>query len=94
MAGADRAPALNDGSPALHVVGLDHLRRLRPARSAADMIAGVAEQPSNHSPFYAPMVKPTLTVGAGRWWRRRGCGCRCRRKRVLLTASAAAIVRA
>ena len=27
------------------------------------MIAAVAEQPSNHSPFYAPVVEPTLTVG-------------------------------
>ena len=27
------------------------------------MAAAVAEQPSNHSPFYAPVIEPTLTVG-------------------------------
>jgi hippurate hydrolase len=27
------------------------------------MMAAVTEQPSNHSPFYAPVVEPTLTVG-------------------------------
>jgi hippurate hydrolase len=32
-------------------------------RSADDMAAVVAEQPSNHSPFYAPVVEPTLAVG-------------------------------
>jgi hippurate hydrolase len=32
-------------------------------RSAADMMAAVAEQPSNHSPFYAPVVEPTLKIG-------------------------------
>ena len=37
-------------------------------RGVADMIAAVAEQPSNHSPFSAPVVEPTLTVGSGRWW--------------------------
>jgi len=53
----------------------------------------VAEQPSNHSPFSAPVVEPTLTtvvaalVAAARMW------LRCRRKRVLLTASGAAMVR-
>jgi amidohydrolase len=33
------------------------------AESAADMAAAVAEQPSNHSPFYAPVIEPTLQVG-------------------------------
>jgi hypothetical protein len=62
-------------------------------RGVADMIAAVAEQPSNHSPFSAPVVEPTLTtvvaalVAAARMW------LRCRRKRVLLTASGAAMVR-
>lgn len=32
-------------------------------RTAEDMAAAVAEQPSNHSPFYAPVVEPTLAVG-------------------------------
>ena len=32
-------------------------------RGVADMIAAVAEQPSNHSPFYAPVVEPTLRIG-------------------------------
>jgi amidohydrolase len=32
-------------------------------RSAEDMAAAVAEQPSNHSPFFAPLVEPTLAVG-------------------------------
>ena len=27
------------------------------------MLARVAEQPSNHSPFYAPVIEPTLGVG-------------------------------
>jgi hippurate hydrolase len=27
------------------------------------MAALVAEQPSNHSPFYAPVIEPTLRVG-------------------------------
>ena len=27
------------------------------------MIAAVAEQPSNHSPFYAPVQEPTLSTG-------------------------------
>jgi hippurate hydrolase len=30
---------------------------------AEDMAAVVAEQPSNHSPFYAPVIEPTLRVG-------------------------------
>jgi hippurate hydrolase len=32
-------------------------------RSADDMAEAVAEQPSNHSPFYAPVIEPTLAVG-------------------------------
>jgi amidohydrolase len=32
-------------------------------RSADDMMAAVAEQPSNHSPFFAPVVEPTLGIG-------------------------------
>lgn len=31
--------------------------------SAEDMAAVVAQQPSNHSPFYAPVIEPTLGVG-------------------------------
>ena len=29
-----------------------------------DMAAVVAEQPSNHSPYFAPMIDPTLRIGA------------------------------
>src|SRR4051812_45090515 len=32
-------------------------------RSVDDMAEAVAEQPSNHSPFYAPVIEPTLAVG-------------------------------
>ncbi|TQM45266.1 amidohydrolase [Pseudonocardia cypriaca] len=28
-----------------------------------DMAVAVAEQPSNHSPFYAPVIEPTLRIG-------------------------------
>ncbi|MDT0352830.1 hypothetical protein [Pseudonocardia charpentierae] len=34
-------------------------------RSVEDMMAAVAEQPSNHSPFWAPVVEPTRAVGIG-----------------------------
>jgi amidohydrolase len=37
--------------------------RFTGAASADDMAALVAEQPSNHSPFYAPVIEPTLRVG-------------------------------
>jgi hippurate hydrolase len=30
-----------------------------------DVIARVAEQPSNHSPLYAPVIEPTLSIGVG-----------------------------
>jgi hippurate hydrolase len=30
---------------------------------ADDMAVAVAEQPSNHSPFYAPVIEPTLRIG-------------------------------
>ena len=64
-------------------------------RSAEDMMAAVAEQPSNHSPFYAPVVEPTLAVGIGLWWRRPGRGSRCRDLEAgLAGAPGAAIVRA
>lgn len=33
------------------------------ATSRAELLARVAAQPSNHSPFYAPVVEPTLSVG-------------------------------
>jgi hippurate hydrolase len=33
------------------------------AASAGELAAIVAEQPSNHSPFYAPLIEPTLGVG-------------------------------
>ena len=33
------------------------------ATSREELLAGVAAQPSNHSPFYAPVVEPTLSVG-------------------------------
>jgi amidohydrolase len=33
------------------------------AGSAADIVARVAELPSNHSPLFAPVVEPTLTIG-------------------------------
>jgi amidohydrolase len=33
------------------------------ARRREDIIARVAELPSNHSPLYAPVVEPTLSVG-------------------------------
>ncbi len=33
------------------------------ATSEAELLARVAAQPSNHSPFYAPVVDPTLSVG-------------------------------
>jgi hippurate hydrolase len=32
-------------------------------RTAEDMATVVAEQPSNHSPFYAPVMEPTLRIG-------------------------------
>jgi hippurate hydrolase len=32
-------------------------------RSVDEMARTVAEQPSNHSPFYAPVVEPTLRIG-------------------------------
>jgi amidohydrolase len=35
----------------------------RGVTSAADMVVVVAEQPSNHSPYYAPMIDPTLRIG-------------------------------
>ncbi len=35
----------------------------RGVMSAADMAVVVAEQPSNHSPYYAPMIDPTLRIG-------------------------------
>jgi hippurate hydrolase len=31
--------------------------------SREDIIARVAEQPSNHSPLYAPVIEPTLSIG-------------------------------
>jgi hippurate hydrolase len=34
------------------------------ANNAADIVARVAELPSNHSPLYAPVVEPTLVTGA------------------------------
>jgi metal-dependent amidase/aminoacylase/carboxypeptidase family protein len=37
--------------------------RFASAASADDMAVLVAEQPSNHSPFYAPVIEPTLRVG-------------------------------
>jgi hypothetical protein len=33
------------------------------ATSREELLAGVAAQPSNHSPFYARVVEPTLSVG-------------------------------
>ena len=33
--------------------------------SREDVMAWVAEQPSNHSPLYAPVIEPTLSVGVG-----------------------------
>ena len=33
------------------------------ATSREELLAGVAAQPSNHSPLYAPVVEPTLSVG-------------------------------
>jgi amidohydrolase len=33
--------------------------------SREDVIARVAEQPSNHSPLYAPVIEPTLSTGVG-----------------------------
>ncbi len=33
------------------------------ATSREELLAGVAAQPYNHSPFYAPVVEPTLSVG-------------------------------
>jgi metal-dependent amidase/aminoacylase/carboxypeptidase family protein len=33
------------------------------ATNAEEMAAIVAEQPSNHSPFYAPVIAPTLRIG-------------------------------
>jgi len=30
-----------------------------------DVLARVAEQPSNHSPLYAPVIEPTLSIGVG-----------------------------
>ena len=33
------------------------------AASADELATFVAEQPSNHSPFYAPLIEPTLGVG-------------------------------
>ena len=33
------------------------------ATSREQLLAGVAAQPSNHSPLYAPVVEPTLSVG-------------------------------
>jgi hippurate hydrolase len=33
------------------------------ATSQVELLARVAAQPSNHSPFYAPVVEPTLSVG-------------------------------
>ena len=33
------------------------------ASSRDELLARVAAQPSNHSPFYAPVVEPTLSVG-------------------------------
>jgi amidohydrolase len=44
------------------------------ANSRDELLARVAAQPSNHSPFYAPVVEPTLStgvaalVGAARRW--------------------------
>ncbi|QYN38596.1 amidohydrolase [Pseudonocardia sp. DSM 110487] len=37
--------------------------RFAGATSADDMAAVVADLPSNHSPFYAPVIEPTLRVG-------------------------------
>ncbi len=34
-------------------------------RSVEDMMAAVAEQPSNHSPFFGAVVEPTRAVGIG-----------------------------
>ena len=33
------------------------------ASTKEDLLAHVAAQPSNHSPFYAPVVEPTLSIG-------------------------------
>jgi hippurate hydrolase len=33
------------------------------ATSPAEIVARVAQLPSNHSPLYAPVVDPTLTTG-------------------------------
>ncbi|WP_252440338.1 amidohydrolase [Pseudonocardia humida] len=33
------------------------------AASQAEIVARVAQQPSNHSPLYAPVIEPTLTTG-------------------------------
>jgi hippurate hydrolase len=33
------------------------------ARSADEVMARVAQQPSNHSPQFAPVIEPTLTTG-------------------------------
>ena len=33
------------------------------ANSRDELLARVAAQPSNHSPFYAPVVEPTLSAG-------------------------------
>ncbi|MBV9922555.1 MAG: peptidase dimerization domain-containing protein, partial [Pseudonocardia sp.] len=33
------------------------------ANTREELLARVAEQPSNHSPFYAPVVEPTLSTG-------------------------------
>ena len=33
------------------------------ATTPAELMARVAAQPSNHSPYYAPVVEPTLSIG-------------------------------
>ena len=65
-------------------------------RSVEDMMAAVAEQPSNHSPFFGAVVEPTRAVGigaSGGGGSDAACGVVAWR-RVLLGAPGAAMVRA
>ena len=56
--------ASGSGAPCVFwLLGGAHPGAFATVRTAEDMAAAVAEQPSNHSPFFAPVVEPTLTVG-------------------------------
>ena len=56
--------ATESGAPLVYwLLGGADPKAFADAISPEEVLERVAEQPSNHSPFYAPVVEPTLTVG-------------------------------